>query len=179
MPLSFLHFSLRRRLEELRPRLLRLARAWCHDAALAEDLVQDSLARALSAAGQLRDEQAMESWLFSILNNVWRDHLRARREHLDVDDLDELILSDAPGPDEDYASRQTVARVRRAVAALPLGQRQVLTLVDLEECPYAEVARILEIPAGTVMSRLHRARQALKQRLYSDQTPQPLLRRVK
>ena len=180
---SLLNFPARRRLEVLRPRLHRLARAWCHDAALADDLVQDTLTKAWTHSGQLRDEQALEGWLFSILNNVWRDHLRARREHLDVDELDELILSDAPGPEQAYASRQTAQRVRGAIARLPLGQRQVVTLVDLEECSYAEVARILEVPVGTVMSRLSRARQALKLHLM-QQTDAPAdnrtrLRRVK
>lgn len=165
---SLLNFPVRRRLEALRPRLHRLAFAWCHDAALADDLVQDCLAKALVNAGQLRDEQALEGWLFSILNNCWRDHLRGRRDFLDVADLDEVVVSDAPGPEQEYATRQTVQRVRRAIATLPVGQRQVLTLVDIEECAYAEVARILEVPVGTVMSRLSRARQALKQRLTAE-----------
>lgn len=180
MPIAYFNFSLRRRLEALRPRLCRLARSWCHDANLAEDLAQETLTRALSRSSQLRDEQALEGWLFSILNNAWRDHLRGRREHLDVDHLDELVLDQAPGPEENYASQQTVARVRRAIAALPLGQRQVVTLVDLEEFAYAEVAKILAVPVGTVMSRLSRARQTLKQHLMAESgSATPILRRVK
>lgn len=179
-PLSFLDFSGRRRLTALRPRLYRLAYAWCHDGHLADDLAQDALAKALRRSGQLRDEGAMEAWLFSILNNCWRDHLRGRREFADIDELDEVILSDAPGPDRLYASRQTTARVRAAIAALPLAQRQVITLVDIEECSYAQVANILEVPVGTVMSRLSRARLALKERLLAEEArSQPLLRRVK
>lgn len=167
--LSLLHFSARRRLEELRPRLVRLAYAWCHDAALADDLVQECLAKALGRWDQLRDEQALESWLFSILNNCWRDHLRGRKDFLDVEELDEVVLSEAPGPEQDYASRQTTRRVRRAIAGLPLGQRQVVTLVDIEECSYADVARILGVPVGTVMSRLHRARQSLREYFMAEQ----------
>lgn len=183
---ALLNLPARRRLDALRPRLHRLAYAWCHDAALADDLVQDTLAKALTRSEQLRDEQALESWLFSILNNCWRDHLRARREYLDVAELDEAIVSDAPGPEQEYASRQTIRRVRRAIARLPLGQRQVITLVDIEECAYADVARILEVPVGTVMSRLSRARQALKQHLLAEQAsqaepagPHPKIRRIK
>lgn len=181
---SLLNFPVRRRLEALRPRLYRLAYAWCHDAALADDLVQDCLAKALTRGDQLRDEEALESWLFSILNNCWRDHLRARRDFLDVAELDEVIVSDADGPEQDYASRQTIQRVHRAIARLPLGQRQVITLVDIEECAYAEVARILAVPVGTVMSRLSRARQALKQHLMADHTAEAArvrstIRRVK
>lgn len=168
-PFSLLNFAARRRLEALRPRLHRLAYAWCHDAALADDLVQDTLAKALTRSEQLRDEQALESWLFSILNNCWRDHLRARRDFVDVSELDEAIYSEEPGPEQNYASRQTIQRVRHAIARLPIGQRQVITLVDIEECSYADVARILDVPVGTIMSRLSRARQALKQHLMADQ----------
>lgn len=169
---SLLNFPLRRRLEELRPRLYRLAYSWCHDATLADDLAQEALTKALARGEQLRDEQALESWLFSILNNCWRDHLRGRREFVDVDDLDVAIVDESPSPEQRYASRQTVQRVRQAIAALPLGQRQVITLVDLEECSYAAVAAILGVPVGTVMSRLARARQALKQQFSSKQTPE-------
>ena len=162
---SLLDFSARRRLDDLRPRLCRLAFAWCHDAALADDLAQEALIKALARVEQLRDEQALESWLFSILNNCWRDYLRARRDFAGVEALDELVIADEEGPEQRYASRQTVNRVRRAIAALPLGQRQVVTLVDIEECSYAEVARALDVPVGTVMSRLSRARQALRAHL--------------
>jgi len=168
---SRLDFSLRRRLDELRPRLYRLAYAWCHDAALADDLAQDALIKALARSDQLRDAQALESWLFSILNNCWRDHLRARREFTDVDDLDDAIVDESPSPEQRYASRQTIQRVRLAIAGLPLGQRQVVTLVDIEEFGYAEVAAILGVPVGTVMSRLARARQALKQHFMEQQKP--------
>lgn len=183
---SLLNFPARRRLEALRPRLHRLAYAWCHDAALADDLVQDALTKAVVRGDQLRDEQALESWLFSILNNCWRDHLRARREFVDVAELDEAILSESPGPEQRYASSQTTQRVRQAIASLPLGQRQAITLVDIEECTYAQVACILDVPVGTVMSRLSRARQALKQHFMAEQAAsdqakrqQSIIRRVK
>lgn len=162
---SLLDFSARRRLENLRPRLCRLAHAWCHDAALADDLAQEALIKALARIEQLRDEQALEGWLFSILNNCWRDHLRARRDFAGVEALDELVIDDEEGPEQRYASRQTVNRVRSAIAALPLGQRQVVTMVDIEDCSYAEVSRALDVPVGTVMSRLSRARQALRAHL--------------
>lgn len=179
-PLSILDFSARRRFTALRPRLYRLAYAWCHDSHLADDLAQDALTKALARRGQLREEEALESWLFSILNNCWRDHLRARREFADVDDLDEVILSTEPGPERLYASRQTTLRVRDAIAALPMAQRQVITLVDIEECSYAEVASVLGVPVGTVMSRLSRARQALKEKLLAEEAGcRPMLRRVK
>ena len=174
-------FATRRRLEAMRPRLYRLAYAWCHDSHLADDLAQDALTKSLTRMGQLREVQALEGWLFSILNNCWRDHLRGGREFEDIAEMDELIYSGEPGPEQQVSRRQTRDRVRRAIACLPLGQRQVLTLVDIEECAYAQVAGILEIPVGTVMSRLSRARQALRGLLENEdkRVTQTHLRRVK
>jgi RNA polymerase sigma-70 factor (ECF subfamily) len=159
---------LRDRLTAMRPRLYRLAYAWCHDSHLADDLAQDALARAIDRAGQLKDEAAFESWLFAILNNCWHDHLRRRKDCLDVADLDEAVLSHDATPERLYASRQAGNRVRAAIARLPVGQRQVLTMVDIEEFSYADVAAVLDIPVGTVMSRLARARQALRTALTEE-----------
>lgn len=160
---SLFDYSTRRRLETLRPRLCRLARSWCHDAHLAEDLAQEALLKALDRVGQLKDKELLEGWVFAILNNAWRDHLRRRKPFVDVDDLDEVVIADDLSPEEHYSRRQTGEQVRAAIAKLPLGQRQVLTLVDIESCTYAQVAAVLAIPVGTVMSRLARARQALKE----------------
>lgn len=165
---SLFDFSSRRRLEALRPRLYRLAYAWCHDGHLAEDLAQEALLKAMDRAGQLKDGAALEGWVFAILNNCWRDHLRRSRDFVDIDDLDEAVLAHDETPERDFARRQTTDRVRGAIARLPLGQRQVLTLVDLESCTYAQVAAVLGIPVGTVMSRLARARQALKASLAAE-----------
>jgi RNA polymerase sigma-70 factor (ECF subfamily) len=110
----------------------------------------------------------MNGWLFAILANCWRDHFRQNREMDDVEDIERV---DEFTPEDGHAQSQIVLRVRNAVARLPLGQRQVLTLVDLEEFSYAEVSAILEIPVGTVMSRLCRARKTLKS-LLSELAPQ-------
>jgi len=152
----------RKKLEESRERLYRTAFSWCHDPALADDLTQDTLAKALKNAGQLREMQLMPSWLFTILVNGWRDHFRQYRELDDLDAVDEGDYAVETTPEETHARTQIVTRVRSGVARLPLGQRQVLTLVDLEGFSYGEVAEILGIPVGTVMSRLCRARRALK-----------------
>lgn len=161
-----------------RVRLYRLAFAWCHDTVLADDLAQEALTRGLSRLEQLREPERLVSWLFAILNRCWIDHLRTRREDLDDEILAELP-SDLPGPDSHAERQQTVNRVRTAVAALPLGQRQAVTLVDLEDFSYAEVAEILAIPIGTVMSRLCRARASLKQTLVEAPLAQRRLRSVK
>ena len=163
----------RTRLEGSRVRLYRLAYSWCHDAALADDLVQETLYKALKKSGQLRDIEALEGWLFRILANCWHDHLRQRRSTVDIDDLDdmeEMPFENRPTPEDMHGEKQLVARVRSAIERLPLGQRQVLTLVDLEEFSYSETAEILDIPVGTVMSRICRARQALKQQLFEQRT---------
>ncbi len=153
------------RMEESRPRLQRLAYSWCRNRALADDLVQEALAKGLKSHQQLRDENVLHAWLCGILANCWHDHLRAHREMADVADLHEDTLVADGTPEADCLQSEIVRRVRQAVAALPVGQREVVTLVDLEEFSYAEVAAILEIPIGTVMSRLSRARNSLKEGL--------------
>lgn len=170
-----------RDLNRMRPRLYRLAYAWCHDPHLADDLVQDALSKAISTTSLLKEPRALECWLMSILNNCWRDFLRARKPHDDIDQWNESLESPLPSLDEQYAEQQLSFQVRRAIGMLPLAQRQVLTLVDIEECSYAEVAAILGVPAGTVMSRLSRARFTLKESLQAMRPgiAAPRLRRVK
>ena len=170
--------KLTEKIEASRDRLYRLAFAWRHDAALADDLAQEALARGLARIDQLREAERLSSWLFSILHRCWIDHLRSlRRDDLDEEALVELPC-DRPGPDGQAEAQETARRVRAAIEALPLGQRQVLTLVDLEQFTYAEVAETLAIPIGTVMSRLCRAREALRG-LLEAAAAQPRLRSVK
>ena len=152
----------RERLEASRERLYRLAYAWSHDPHLSDDLVQEAMAKALKNAGQLRDPKAMNTWLFRILTNCWRDHFRRARPTVNVDDI---VYCHEDTPERRHGQHEIVTRVRAAVGRLPLAQRQVLTLVDLEGFSYIEVAEIVDCPIGTVMSRLSRARRALKQHL--------------
>jgi RNA polymerase sigma-70 factor (ECF subfamily) len=145
-----------------RPRLHRMAYAWTHDPALADDLVQQTCFQALRKQKHLRDIEAVNAWLFRILANCLCDHRRARREIL----CDEVPVSvDGRTPEREAHDDQIALRVRQAVNALPLAHRQVVTLVDLEGFTYAEVAGILDIPVGTVMSRLSRGRRALRESL--------------
>lgn len=169
-------------IEALRPALYRIAYAWCHDAALADDLVQETLARALARRGQLREALALKAWATKILHHCWIDHLRRRREFDDWESLADSHDTRSETPEQCCDRTRIVACVRAAVARLPMAQREVLTLVDLEEFGYAEVAGILGIPVGTVMSRLSRGRAALKQLLLDNArrtTAHPVLRRVK
>jgi len=171
----FLFGPFRPSIEAQRPLLYRIAYAWCHDAALADDLVQETLSKAWVRRAQLRDEAALKAWMVSIMNHCWLDHLRGRRDFDDVEDWQDELESGADTPDVCCNREQVIACVRAAVARLPLGQRQVLTLVDLEEFGYAEVAGILDIPVGTVMSRLSRARASLRNFL-DPVTQQPAVR---
>jgi RNA polymerase sigma-70 factor (ECF subfamily) len=169
-------------IEAQRPLLYRIAYAWCHDPALADDLVQETLSKAWVRRAQLREETSLKAWLVAIMNHCWLDHLRKRRDFDDIEDWQDTLESSADTPEANCNREQVIACVRAAVARLPLGQRQVLTLVDLEEFGYAEVAEILDIPVGTVMSRLSRARASLKSLLDSaaqQSVVQTRLRRVK
>ncbi len=152
-------------LEQSRARLFRMAYAWCHNRALADDLVQETLAKAMQKSDQLRDPKARDAWLFSILTNCYRDHFRRQRAMEDIDDIE--LLHDST-PESENSQIQIVQKVRAAVARLPEGQRQVISLVDLEGFSYVEVSVILDIPIGTVMSRLCRARGAMLRLLAGD-----------
>jgi RNA polymerase sigma-70 factor (ECF subfamily) len=163
--ISWRSASVRREIERSRSALYRMAYAWCRNAALADDMTQTAIEKALRRAGQLRNAAQVRGWLFRILANCLRDQARAQREMVALESIEETIAECGPTPEEARASAELALRVRRAVGELPLGQRQVVTLVDLEGYSYAEVGGILEIPIGTVMSRLCRARQALRERL--------------
>jgi RNA polymerase sigma-70 factor (ECF subfamily) len=155
----------RDRLEQQRARLYRIAYAWTHNPALADDLVQETLTKALTRAAQLRDPNASGAWLYSILNNCYRDHFRRLRE---TEDIDGIELAHESTPETESGQAQLIEKVRRAMLRLPEGQRQVVSLVDIEGFSYIEVAEILAVPIGTVMSRLCRARAALKEILLAD-----------
>jgi RNA polymerase sigma-70 factor (ECF subfamily) len=123
------------------------------------------MTKGLKSVHQLKDETVLEAWLFSILHNCWRDHFRRLHPLADIEEIMELP-ADGPTPEQQHAESELVARVRRAVALLPLGQRQAVTLVDLEELSYGATAQALGVPIGTVMSRLSRARAALRDLLH-------------
>ena len=154
--------KLDKQLADHRPRLYRLAVSWCSDAMLADDLVQETLNKALLKQHQLKDFSHMDAWLFRILHNCWMGYLRAHKPSIDIDDVS--LVNDQE-PEHHYTEDQIIKRVRYGIEMLPLIQRQVITLIDLEGCSYTQVAVILDIPVGTVMSRLSRARGLLKRHL--------------
>ena len=121
-----------------------------------------TLSKAIQKLHQLKDESLFDAWLFAILNNQWREYLRKSRP---CEDIDNLVFADNQTPDYWHDREQVVDHVRCAISDLPLGQRQVVTLVDIEAMSYLAVSEALNIPVGTVMSRLSRARKALQEKL--------------
>lgn len=152
-----------KQLESKWKRLYRLAYSWTHDPHLARDLVQETMSRAISKHKQLKDLGALDSWLFKILVNCWHDVCRQNKHLQPLLDADELVNNYTP--DMDRYRYEVIKKVHSAIVKLPMEQRQIITLIDLEGLSYSEVANIMEVPMGTVMSRLCRARNKLKTHL--------------
>jgi RNA polymerase sigma-70 factor (ECF subfamily) len=147
------------------PRLRRYARALTGAREAADDLVQDTLERALSRSALFRPGGDARAWLFSILHNLFVNRIRSAAENRTT------ALADDP---RELAGRDTspdglaVRDIERALAALPAEQREVLLLVALEDLSYADTARVIGAPIGTVMSRLARGRERLRELLNAD-----------
>ena len=156
------------------PALRRYARALTHDTDLADDLVQDSLERAIRKRDLWRPSGSLRAWLFRILLNVYRNDLRTRRRIHAVTPLG-APRAEAGVPAAQH-TRLALAETARAMQALPNEQREALLLVAVEGMSYAEAAAVLDIPSGTLMSRLARARAALRRA--TEEGP-PRLRTVK
>lgn len=154
-----------RRLIELLPRLRRLARALTPQAADADDLVQTTIERALARRAQWRPDTRLDSWMFTIMKNAWIDETRTRNRRQ---------RHAAPGEDAEAAPdtlaasmelRLEAGAARRAIARLPDDQRLAVALVLVEGLSYAEAASVLDVPQGTLTSRLGRARATLMSEL--------------
>jgi RNA polymerase sigma factor (sigma-70 family) len=145
------------RLVELIPRLRRYARALTGDRSRADDLVQDTLERAWAKLHLYRRGTDLRAWLFTVMHNVYVNRVRATRT---TDPLDEEMPELAQRASQGDAL--VVRDLDRALARLPEEQRAVVLLVALEDMSYEQVARALDIPIGTVMSRLSRAREKLR-----------------
>ena len=157
------------------PRLHRYAWALVGERAASDDLVQDTLERAWSRAGQWQAGSDLRAWLFSIMHNLHIDHVR--RPGLSLRALDD---SDLELPTRATQSdRLDVMDLQTALTHLPNEQRQVLLLIALEEMSYQEVSQTLSIPIGTVMSRLSRGRERLRRLLDGNVPASANLRVVK
>jgi len=157
------------------PRLRRYAVALLADRSRADDLVQDTLERALSRLHLWSSGTDMRRWLFTIMHNLHVNAVRRsirRGSELPIEDVEDRLVQAASQLDS-----IAVRDMSKALQLLPGDQVEVLILVALEGMAYREVAQVLDIPLGTVMSRLSRARQALRR--YLDGEDAPALRRVK
>jgi RNA polymerase sigma-70 factor, ECF subfamily len=162
--------DIRQELIQLMPRLRSFARGLAGAADLADDLVQASLEKALRNLSGFAPGTRLDSWMFRIIRNTWIDTLRARRntESQTTEVMESIVGEDGRRTTE---ARLHLAAVRQAMNALPEDQRVVLMLVCVEGMRYREVAEALDIPTGTVMSRLSRARLALAENLQ----PKPVM----
>lgn len=156
--------DLRAAIADRLPRLRRFAAALAGTVAAGDDLVQDACERALQRAGELRDATRLDGWLYSIIRNLWIDETRSRRvrRHEDLDAAASIIGEDGEAVGE---SRITLQAVRRCLGEMSADHRAVLVLVCVDGFSYKQASEVLDVPTGTVMSRLSRARQELRDRL--------------
>lgn len=160
--------AIKHSIADSRLKMYRVAVAWCRDASLADDLVNETITKALEKSTQLKDPTRLDSWLYSILNNCWRQHLRDRKQGEEIDDN---TLQNTCCPEHVNLYSELAMKVFDLMKVLPDGQRQVLSLISLEGLTYREVADSLDIPIGTVMSRLARARKFISEQLITDSQP--------
>ena len=150
-----------------------------HNAADAEDLVQETYLKAYRAYGGFEEGTNLRAWLYRILTNTFINNYRSKKrrpDETDIDEIEDLYLYRRLGgleaaaagrsAEEELLDWFTDAEVKEAVEALPEQFRMAVLLADVEGFSYKEIAEILDIPIGTVMSRLHRGRKALQKRLY-------------
>ena len=163
--------------QPLIPALRRYARALLRDREDADDLVQDVLERAIARWQQRREAASVRAWLFTILHNLAMDRLRQGKRRGTTEPIDALSEARLATP-----ARQDAGIVQgdvlAMIAALPEEQRSVMLLIGIEELSYAEAAVVLDVPVGTVMSRLSRGRERLRRMIAGDVTTRPALRVV-
>lgn len=165
------------RIEACIPALRRYAAALLRNRHDADDLVHDCLVRALDKLHTRRDDADVRAWLFAILHNLFISQLRrakARPAGESLDETHEAALSMRPDQENALQWRDLI----RGLNALPVEQRSVILLISIEDLSYADAATVLGVPIGTVMSRLARGRERLRQ-LTDEEAVRPVLRRVK
>jgi RNA polymerase sigma-70 factor, ECF subfamily len=133
----------------------------------AEDLVQETYVRAIEAFNRLRENSNVRGWLFTILRNLWFNQLRKQKTGpqlvvVDTDSLFDGLTDNLPDAHKILEKEEDAIRVRAAISKLPSEFQEILILREFEELSYQEIAMVLDCPAGTVMSRLGRARAKLK-----------------
>ncbi|WP_454830089.1 RNA polymerase sigma factor [Pseudoxanthomonas wuyuanensis] len=151
---------------ELLPRMRRFARSLTGNPHDADDLVQTAVERALARASQWHEELGLDAWVFGIVRNAWVDEIRSRqrRGQVFVPEAAEDRAGAAPATDQTLTMS-----VETAMSRLPESQREAVALVLVEGLSYKEAAAALDVPIGTVTSRLARGREAL-QRMLGDES---------
>jgi len=150
-----------RELLALLPRLRRFARALAIAQADADDLCQAALEKALKAEAQWERGTRLDSWMYRIMRNCWIDEVRARNRRAETFVAEEEGLAIGDSDDRRIEARVELGNVDRAMASLPAEQREIIALILVEGLAYKEAAELLDLPMGTVTSRLARGRQAL------------------
>jgi RNA polymerase sigma-70 factor (ECF subfamily) len=151
--------SIREQIVTLLPRLRRFARNLTRNPHDADDVVQIAVERALTRLDQWRSDARLDGWMFKIVRNAWIDELRSRQRR------DKVFLAEEAGDNigTDSMARETeLLSVHSAMARLPEDQRVAVSLVLIEGLPYKEAAEVLDVPIGTLTSRLARGREALQ-----------------
>lgn len=156
--------------EKYRERVWRLAYNYLRDREEAQDVAQEALIRAWQALPSFRGQSAFYTWLFRIAVNVAADRARQRAargrafgtERVPEEDWDRAMLDPGAAPDDTAARTERREQIQRALDTLPERHRTIIMLSDLEGLSYREIAEVLDIPMGTVMSRLHNARKRLR-----------------
>jgi RNA polymerase sigma-70 factor, ECF subfamily len=146
------------------PRMRRFARGLTGSAADADDLVQAACERALNRTHQYQEGTRFDSWMFRITQTIWIDQLRSRTVRKEASE-DEGMHVGSDEPVRRVEARLALQEVGAALAELPPEQRAALMLVTVDGLSYQEAAKIAEVPVGTIMSRLARARIALQAKL--------------
>jgi RNA polymerase sigma-70 factor, ECF subfamily len=156
--------------EKYRERVWRLAYHHLRDSEEARDIAQEAFIRAWQALPSFRGQSAFYTWLFRIAMNVAMDRARQRAsrgralgaERVPEEEWERVMVDQAPGPEQTAVRAEQRVRIRQALATLPERYRAIIMLSDLEGLSYREIAEVLDIPMGTVMSRLHHARKRLR-----------------
>ena len=162
--------------------LNRFASSLCQDQSEAEDLVAETVVKAFENIHQVRDDKKIKQWLFRILNNVFISNCRKNKKqrkinlHVDTDVTDQSFslydqieasdFTDAATPEKSFITKITKEKIHQAINELPEEFRITLTLCDIDEFSYAEIAAIAQVAIGTVRSRIARARKLLQKQLW-------------
>jgi RNA polymerase sigma-70 factor, ECF subfamily len=164
--------EIRTRMVEFLPRLRRFAFALTRNLDAADDLVQDTCERALARIDQWEPGTKLESWMYRIAQNIWLDRKRSERSRGPMMDLEEAMTLQGDDGRTVTESRLTLAAVGDNINKLPPDQQVLIAMVCVEGLSYKEAAAILDVPIGTVMSRLSRARQTLFANLATAPVPE-------